>query len=209
MHRGWPCGQGREAEVTRKLKLGGSRNPEYPEAMRQGDVGKIMWVRSERIRSSSSNTTTSCGETMAKHLQAHQPQLPTPAQSSGTQVPALCPWFSPARSLLQGPYYKVPFCGLSGGGGTLSILPGGPYQPEAYDTCLPSFLQCPLKNRCASIPPWSRENENPKLHFALEHIALLSKVMQFRGGPPPRERAGWRRVESRHGEANGQQFEIS
>ena len=97
------------------------------------------------------------------------------------------------------PYYKVPFCGLKAGGGALSILPGGPNQAKAHETCLPSFLQSPLKNRYVSTPPWGRGNEDPKLHFALEHLAVLNKLMQFRGGPTPREGRVGERGEQRWG----------
>ena len=43
-----------------------------------------------------------------------------------------------------------------------------------------------------------------RVHLAcLEYTALLNEFMQFLGGQPPRERAGWRRAESRNEKTNG------
>ena len=144
---------------------------------------------------------------MAKHLKVHQPWLLNPAQSPGTQVPALSPWFSHV-ALLQGPFLWAQ--GGRGGSFLGALFPGGPNQPKAHKTCLPSFLQSPLKNRYVNIPPWGRGNENPKLHFALEHIVVLNKLMQFRGGPTPREGqgGGGRRAEMERQMGNNYQLRL-
>lgn len=74
---------------------------------------------------------------------------------------------------------------------------------QGYETYLPSFLQSPLKDRCVRSLPRDRENESPRLHCALKYTALPNELMQFLGGRPPRESAGWRRAEGRNGEENG------
>lgn len=92
-------------------------------------------------------------------------------------------------------------------GDTLFMLPEVPNQPKAYETCLPSFLQSPLKNRCVRILPWERGNESPRLRFVWEYTTLLNELMRFLGGQPSRERAGWQRAESRNREQMENNFQ--